>query len=251
MNYQKDKEIEKKRYNSRAFDEPSNIKNFSIQSIPKFLRKPYEIYYSKLSRNIGKNTSVLELAAGMGEHTKTLVDQGAEVTVTDISDESLKIIEQTYGNKLLTKVADIESLPFKDKSFDVVCCAGSLSYGSHYKVRDEIYRVLKNDGVFICVDSLDNNIIYKLNRYLNYLMNKRSKSVIKRTPNLNLIKIYEEKFNIDSIDFFGAITWLKPVLSPIIGINLFSKFSDWFDEYYKIKKSAFKFVMVSIKSKKK
>ena len=250
MNYQKDKEIEKKRYNSRAFEASNTIKTFSIQSIPKFLRKPYEIYYIRLNQYINKKTSVLELAAGMGEHTQTLVNIGADLTVTDISEESLKIIEKAYGNRLVTKVADIENLPFKDKLFDVICCAGSLSYGSHFKVRDEIYRVLKNDGIFISVDSLDNNIIYKLNRYFNYLMGRRSRSVTKRAPSLNLLKLYEEKFNCEKIDFFGAITWLKPILSPIIGINSFSKFSDWFDKYFNIKKSAFKFVIVLTKSKK-
>ena len=250
MNYQKDKEIEKKRYNSRASKVSNSIKTFSIQSIPKFLRKPYEIYYMRLNQYIDKKTSVLELAAGMGEHTQTLVNIGAELTVTDISEESLKNIKKVYENKLETKVADIENLPFKNNSFDVVCCAGSLSYGNHSKVRDEIYRVLKNDGIFICVDSLDDNIIYKLNRYFNYLMGKRTRSVIKRTPSLNLLKLYGEKFNCKKINFFGAITWLKPIISPIIGINSFSKFSDWFDIFFNIKKSAFKFVIVLIKSKK-
>jgi len=250
MNYQKDKEIEKKRYNSRALKVSNSIKTFSIKSIPKFLRKPYEIYYKRLKQNINENTSVLELAAGMGEHTRTLVNIGADLTVTDISKESIKNIKRAYGNKLVTKVADIENLPFKDDSFDVVCCAGSLSYGSHFKVRDEIYRVLKKDGIFICVDSLGNNIIYRLNRYFNYLIGKRTKSVIKRAPSLNLLKLYEEKFNCEKINFFGSITWLKPIISPIIGINSFSKLSDWFDKFFNIKKSAFKFVIVLIKSKK-
>tara|TARA_B100000902_G_C27208281_1_gene862879 strand:- start:449 stop:1201 length:753 start_codon:yes stop_codon:yes gene_type:complete len=250
MNYQKDKEIEKNRYNSRASKVSNSIQTFSIKSIPKFLRKPYEIYHKRLKQNINKNTYVLELAAGMGEHTQTLVNTGANITITDISEESLKNIQKAYGNKLKTKVADIENLPFRDESFNLVCCAGSLSYGSHSKVRDEVYRVLKNDGIFICVDSLDNNIIYRLNRYFNYLRGKRSKSVTKRAPSLNLLKLYEEKFNCEKIDFFGAITWLKPILSPIIGINSFSKFSNWFDQFFNIKKSAFKFVMVLIKSKK-
>ena len=250
MNYQQDKEIEKNRYNSRASKVSNSIITFSINSIPKFLRKPYEIYHKRLKQNINKNTLVLELAAGMGEHTQTLVDIGAKITIIDISEESLKNIEKAYENRLVTKVADIENLPFEDESFNVVCCAGSLSYGSQSKVRDEIYRVLKNDGIFICVDSLDNNIIYKLNRYLNYFKGERTKSVIKRVPNINLLKYYEEKFICKKIDFFGAITWLKPAISPIIGIKYFTRFSNWFDKFFNIKKSAFKFVAVLIKSNK-
>ena len=58
MNYQKDKEIEKKRYNSRASEASNTIKTFSIQSIPKFLRKPYEIYNIRLNQYINKKKSV-------------------------------------------------------------------------------------------------------------------------------------------------------------------------------------------------
>jgi ubiquinone/menaquinone biosynthesis C-methylase UbiE len=38
--------------------------------------------------------------------------------------------------------------------------AGSLSYGDNDKVLDEIYRVLKNKGAFIAIDSLNNNPKY-------------------------------------------------------------------------------------------
>ena len=56
----------------------------------------------------------------------------------------------------------MENLPFKNESFDIVICSGSLSYGDHKIVRNEIFRVLKNNSFFICIDSLDHNLIYKL-----------------------------------------------------------------------------------------
>ena len=34
-------------------------------------------------------------------------------------------------------------------------------------VKKEIYRTLKKDGHFICVDSLNHNPIYRLNRFFN------------------------------------------------------------------------------------
>jgi ubiquinone/menaquinone biosynthesis C-methylase UbiE len=63
----------------------------------------------------------------------------------------------------------MEKLPFAGQSFDIIVSAGSLSYGDNDKVLDEIYRVLKNKGVFIAIDSLNNNPIYRLNRCLHYL----------------------------------------------------------------------------------
>ena len=200
------------------------------------IKRSSKNYIDNLLNN-NTNWKILDIGCGYTAHDRATV-------ICDVQD-----LESFYKNKNFIKLNN-ENLPFKDKLFDVICCAGSLSYGSHLKVRDEIYRVLKNDGIFICVDSLDNNIIYRLNRYFNYLMGRRSRSVTKRAPSLNLLKLYEEKFNCEKIDFFGAITWLKPILSPIIGINSFSKFSDWFDKYFNIKKSAFKFVIVLTKSKK-
>ena len=40
--------------------------------------------------------------------------------------------------------------------------------------------ILKKGGHFICVDSLNNNIIYIINRVMNYLNNKTSLSTIKK-----------------------------------------------------------------------
>ena len=37
----------------------------------------------------------------------------------------------------------MEKLSFKNESFDIICCADSLSYGDNNKVMNEIYRVLK------------------------------------------------------------------------------------------------------------
>jgi len=37
----------------------------------------------------------------------------------------------------------MEKIPFGEGVFDLVCCAGSLSYGDNLKVMNEIFRVLK------------------------------------------------------------------------------------------------------------
>ena len=63
----------------------------------------------------------------------------------------------------------MEDLPFSNNSFDVVASAGSLSYGSKKIVDKEILRILRPNGIFICVDSLNNNPIYRFNRFQNYL----------------------------------------------------------------------------------
>lgn len=168
------------------------------------------------------------------------------VCATDISPASVKVMNLKFSkyNNFSSKVADMEKLPFKNKSFDVVCSAGSLSYGDNRIVMNEIYRVLKIGGNLIVVDSLNDNFIYRLNRYVNYLMGRRSQTTLYRIPDLNLIDKYIKKFGYGKVSFFGSLTWAFSILRLIFPEKIICKFSNWIDKKLKIKKSAFKFVMV-------
>jgi ubiquinone/menaquinone biosynthesis C-methylase UbiE len=247
---QKDKTIEKNRYDLRAInhiESNSSDKQKTVLDIPITLRKPYIIYEEYLKSILNKKVKVLEIGSGTGEHTYLLVKSGAEVIASDISSNSLKILKNRYKDfeNFKIKVADMESLPFESNSFDIVCSAGSLSYGDHILVRNEINRVLKPDGHFVCVDSLNHNPIYIFNRFINYIRKDRSKSVIERIPSFKLIKSYEQIFLIKKISFFGSLTWLSPLISFIFGDNKAANLLDWFDKIIKVRKSAFKFVLLA------
>jgi SAM-dependent methyltransferase len=111
----------------------------------------------------------------------------------------------------------------------------------------EIYRVLKPGGVFICVDSLNNNPIYRFNRWLHYLCGERSLSTLKRMPSLRTIDSYRKNFGTIEVKFFGAIAWLTPLLSWFLGDNRTSNISYKLDKLLNTKRSAFKFVMAAHK----
>ena len=248
----KDKTTERDRYDLRAINHiqsNSSIKHKTVLDIPIILRQPYIIYEQYLKSILNKNLKVLEIGSGTGEHTYLLIKSGAEVTASDISPNSLKILKNRYKDfeNFKIKVADMERLPFSSNSFDMVCSAGSLSYGDHILVRDEIDRVLKPEGYFVCVDSLNHNPIYTFNRFINFIRKERSKSVIQRIPSLRLIKFYEKKFQIKKISFFGSLIWLSPLISFIFGDNKAANLLDWFDRTIKVKKSAFKFVFLGKK----
>jgi ubiquinone/menaquinone biosynthesis C-methylase UbiE len=240
-----DKDIEKNRYNNNALD---NDAIFSVNKLTRPLKTPY-IFYQKLISDYAHNDSfVLEIGAGMGENTEFLLATGARVCAIDISEHSLSVMERRFNaSKLTTKIADMEKLPFESGTFDIVVNAGSLSYGNHSKVLSEVYRVLKTKGVFIAIDSLNNNPIYRLNRYIHYLRGNRSLSVIKRTPNLKLLHKYEQKFGKIEIKFFGSISYLTPLLIKIFGEKKTTKISDGIDGVFSIKKAAFKFVLIAEK----
>ncbi|VVH61768.1 hypothetical protein BSPWISOX_2824 [uncultured Gammaproteobacteria bacterium] len=240
-----DKEIEKNRYNNEANKALEGNKFFSVNKLTQPLKMPYIFYQKLISDYSHKGSFVLEIGAGMGENTKFLLATEAKVCATDISEYSLSVIEKRFNNdKLTTKVADMEKLPFAGQSFDIIVSAGSLSYGDNDKVLDEIYRVLKNKGVFIAIDSLNNNPIYRLNRCLHYLKGERSLSTIARMPDLKLLRKYEQKFGKIKTKFFGSISFLTPLMIKVFDGKMSTKISDTIDRIFAIKKSAFKFVLI-------
>ena len=243
-----DKDIEKSRYDNRAniFLDSNNIYNFD--KIPVYLNTPYQYYFHLLEANSGQS-KLLEIGAGMGENTSLLLDMSFKVTSTDISSKSVKVMRNRFSknSNFSAEVADMEKLPFNNESFNVVCSAGSLSYGDNNVVMNEVYRVLKQGGVMIAVDSLNNNPIYRFNRHMHYLKGNRSKSTLVRIPTISLIDKYTKKFGYAEVKFFGAITWIFPLLSKVLSEQMLTKFSNWVDAKFNIQSSAFKFVIMLVK----
>jgi ubiquinone/menaquinone biosynthesis C-methylase UbiE len=62
-------------------------------------------------------------------------------------------------------VADGQCLPFQDNTFDLVHCYGTLHHMDDYsKGIWEIIRVLKSGGKFYLVETVDNDLVYKIAR---------------------------------------------------------------------------------------
>lgn len=244
-----DRYIEIKRYDERALQILIKKKYYK-KRLSEYINVPYE-YYFKLFKKLKKN-KLLEVAAGTGENTFKLIKMKFNVSATDISPKSVEVLNKKYSKykNFSSKVADMEKLPFKNESFDVICSAGSLSYGDNNLVMNEIYRVLKLEGWVVLVDSLNDNPIYRLNRYINYIKGNRTESTLKRMPNVNLIDEYIKKFGYGKVKFFGSISWAFPILKLLLSEKLITKISNFVDKYFKIKKSAFKFVLILNKKKK-
>lgn len=70
--------------------------------------------------------TVLEVGAGIGDHTKYLLSKGCLVTATEGRQENLDILRTTFP-LIPTKLLDlnIANPPF-ESGFDVVCCYGTL-----------------------------------------------------------------------------------------------------------------------------
>ena len=248
-----DKELERDRYENRArvaLADNLEVSEVTLTSLPPALRSPYVCYQSQILKSTELPAAmVLEIGAGTGIFSGIILQDGARLIATDISTSSLEILNnrlQRYPN-VDTSVADMEALPFADASFDIVCSAGSLSYGNNTIVMREIYRVLKPQGRFICVDSLNHNPIYRLNRWLQCLRKQRSRSTIERMPTQNLIQSYGANFGRVNTWYFGSIVWLVPMLDIIFDSETVGRISGRIDALVNVTRSAFKFVMVAEK----
>ena len=246
-----DKQTEYLRYDKRAQAiltaekaAPRYDAVFGALAYPPFFRTPYIYYDQFIFKHITKNHDVLELGAGTGLHTYALTQTGARVVASDISSHSLEVMSQRIG-MVKTSVADMEALPFKENSFDVVASAGSLSYGDPALVDAEVRRVLRPGGVFICVDSLNHNPIYRLNRWLNYKRGKRTKSTLLNMPTMERIQSISRGFKDTEVRFFGVISYIMPILACIIGQGHAAKVSDAVDRLVLVRRAAFKFVLLA------
>ena len=222
-----------------------------LNKVKKYLKSPDEHYYSLFRRY--KKKKVLEIGSGIGENTAPLIKMNHKICCTDISAKSIYVLNKRFSKhkNFSSKIADMEKLPFRDSSFDIVCGAGILSYANIKIAIKEFNRVLKLGGVIILLDSLNENFIYRFNRYIHYLRGNRSKTINSRIPDLNLINNLTKKFGYAEVKFFGSLTWLFPILSFFLSEKLIKNFSDWFDVKFNIKKSAFKFTLLLIKKRKK
>lgn len=249
-----DKEIEKERYNSYAIESPTCVnfdRTLGSDKVSVSLCSPYLCYEDSLKKILNSSSKVLEIGSGMGLHTGVIlncVDSGS-VIATDISSEALRVLEKRFSNykTLTTSIEDMESLSFSDNSFDVVTCAGAMSYGDGKVVLKEILRVLKPGGFFVCVDSFNHNPIYRINRWLHYLRGRRTISTLKRMPNDALILLYKNSFDKVVVKYFGSFSWLAPLMVIFFGEHKAKKFLDATDRILSVHRSAFKFVMVARK----
>ena len=249
-----DKQTEKYRYDALA-DAKSKDKmkilsgDDFLSSLHLDMQEPYRCFKQKLDLHSISAKRVLEIGAGTGAVSKWLIAKNATVTLSDISPKSVQLLQKRFCNysNFSVVAADMESLPFSEQSFDIVVSAGSLSYADNVVTMTEIFRVLRDGGKFICLDSLNHNPIYRVNRYMHYLCGRRTLSTLQRMPKIGMINCYGDTFGHAESSFFGSITWLFPLLRKLVGSRRSALIGHWCDQRFNVHRSAFKFVMVVTK----
>jgi len=100
-----------------------------------------------------KGLDVLEVGCGAGDFAIHLALQKAKVTAVDFSAEAIEIAKQKskkQNQQINFQVADAQSLPFANESFDLIFSCECLEHiPDPRKAVNELYRVLKPSGYLI------------------------------------------------------------------------------------------------------
>ncbi|HDM36970.1 MAG TPA: class I SAM-dependent methyltransferase [Candidatus Syntrophoarchaeum butanivorans] len=103
--------------------------------------------------------SILDLGCGSGLTAFAIRSKspGVKIVGIDISDEMVRVAKKRavlHGNsRLIFLVGDMERIPFKDSTFDLVVCINVIRYLDGLEdAFSDIHRVLKEKGGLILVD---------------------------------------------------------------------------------------------------
>ena len=231
-----DKAAERARYDLRAgtiinSGRIEQLGSDGAEGVPEVLRAPYLAYENHLRQHARSGISFLDVCCGNGLHSLTAARAGATVTVTDIAPRNVELTRARAalaGFALAGTAADAEQLPWPDGSFDVITCAGSLSYVDLERFLGEVARLLRPGGAFIFVDSLNHNPIYRLNRWRHYRRGERSLSTLRRMPTLDTLQRIRRDFPDLQVSYHGVFSFLAPLLQ-VLGPERCADWLDWAD----------------------
>lgn len=107
----------------------------------------------------GKDWIALDVATGAGHTAAAFAPHVARVVASDLTPEMLEQAKKLAAEKgfanMETAIADAESMPFEDASFDLVTCRIAPHHFPDISLfLSEVHRVLKPGGVFALVDNV-------------------------------------------------------------------------------------------------
>jgi SAM-dependent methyltransferase len=162
--YNKEKPLRNKKV--PIFDLIFYSANDSIRYMETYTPSPRSIRYhinKYLHRNKERfvNKTVVDLPAGKGILTKTLLEIGAIPVPLDLFPETFEVTGVTC------KKADVEAIPLEDRSVDyAICQEGIEHFSDQSKAFREFNRILKDNGSLIITTPNHSNLRSKVSYLL-------------------------------------------------------------------------------------
>ena len=161
-----------------------------------------------------KEDKIVELGGGRAYDSRYLLEKGfTDITVCDFSKEVLEIIKKEVPNLKTLNFDMKDEIPFQDNSINVIIADLSIHYfdtNTTIFLANEIYRVLKKNGIFIARVNSTNDKLYIPNTNQleeNYFYNGE---IYKRFFSEDSIKSFFNKFSFYSIEEKDAGKYEKP-----------------------------------------
>jgi tRNA (cmo5U34)-methyltransferase len=119
-----------------------------------------------LSRHIQAEGKTLDIGAGTGNLTRTVLEKMPDhfITMTDFSENMLgyaPYVLKDFPDRYETIAIDFFEMEFNENSFDGAISSFAIHHargeGQFLKLYKDIYSWLKPQGVFVCCDVVDGN----------------------------------------------------------------------------------------------
>ena len=229
-----------KNLNSNLFIDREEIK-------PDFFA-PYLKYEKYLTSIIRPNFIVLDLCVGDGIHSIIPAKLAHFYYALEPSKSGLKILEKRLEKENIKNYKLINSTIEEfnlNQSFDLITIVNSISYFD----KNEILRIYKNNlkkgGRIIIIDSLNNNIFYKINHYFHVFKKNRTFKTISRIFSFGKLQSFLLNFdNVENIHFYGPFLFLKKLMYPLGMKNLYNKMAQKDQNQSIFARYSFKFLAV-------
>jgi ubiquinone/menaquinone biosynthesis C-methylase UbiE len=184
------------------------LKQHQKYALTNWIIKP-TIFAQQIINFLPKNGKLIDLGAGQGQDSCFFAQNNFEVTSTDFCQNALDISKKRNPNlKIDFQIVDLSrNLPFDNSSFDIVYSHMALHYFDKkitQKLFEEIYRILKNGGIFATLTNTINDPEVLNSNKIEDEYFFSPVGIKKRFFSINYFrKLIENKYNINILDEQG------------------------------------------------
>jgi len=211
-----------KKSEEKHYDKKVQIRKHSQFSYSDYvLRSSADYYFSLINQqlNTSHNFQILDYGCGTGHRHFEFSNRANHIVGVDISSRSIEIANQQAKKHMLNAeylIMDCEKMTFADRTFDLILDFGTFSSLDIEQATEELIRVLKKDGIMICIETYGHNPFMKIKRLLNVLCGKRTKWAAKHIMKKHDWELIASKFECCNIDFFHFLVLFLPVFLKIL-----------------------------------
>jgi ubiquinone/menaquinone biosynthesis C-methylase UbiE len=169
---------------------------------------------------------IIDVGCGPGMTAEGILAKGGKFFGVDLSNEMLLECVQIFDSlgTLNLSLSNIKRLPFPKASFDVIICLGVLEYVPELDmVLQELYRILKKDGVLIV--SMQNKLspyrlwdrhVYRsdfVNQMRKRIWGSRSELLLERPNSFQKFQnlLLNNHFTVKDYLYYNFNLWLRPL----------------------------------------